>query len=118
LLSQARAEDEKFSTQVKARLDLAKKLYQRVLELEAQGSITPPAPVYEWSKRWLEAELDLSVNKTDQVAAYAAHLDRMKLMEEKAKKVVAATRVESVGWAPQFYRLEAETWLAKAKQKN
>lgn len=83
---------------------------------------------YTWSRRWMEAEKDRSSKRSDQIAAVQAHLDRMRRLEEGgiirdlAKR--ANTTFGNVSLPPgefrtslEFYRLEAESWLAKAKSE-
>jgi hypothetical protein len=77
---------------------------------------TDAYPVYVWSHFVLQTQFDLSDRKSDQIAALEAHLERMKQLEELLKKVRRlgfGQRIE-VG-AVDYYRLEAEYWLAHAK---
>jgi hypothetical protein len=75
-----------------------------------------PEEVYIWSVRWLQAQRDLSPKHEDQVAALEAHLKRMtdlkKGVEEISRDLMPRIRVDEVEW----YRLEAQLWLMKAKQ--
>ena len=77
---------------------------------------TDAFPVYVWSHFVLQTQFDLSDKKPDQIAALQAHLDRMKKLEELLKKVRRlgfGQRIE-VG-AVEYYRIEAEYWLAHAR---
>jgi hypothetical protein len=110
--------DEKAAENAKARMAAAQKVYQGTLArlkvdanypLDAEG-------LYRWSRRWLEAERELREKKEGRVAAAQAHLDRMKKLEAlmrgwRDSKFFTDTDVAAV----EFYRLEAERWLARAK---
>jgi hypothetical protein len=117
----------------RARLDIARKAYQHV-----EDSIMAPAAdvgklpsrvwtalnleqLVGWSRRWMEAERDASGSKTVQVAALEAHRKRLKKWEDTYSELA---RGESSGeWSHAvdlltFHRLEAEYWLAKAKDER
>jgi hypothetical protein len=83
----------------------------RVRVLDAQK-------LYRWSQRLLTAELELSDKKADRVAAYEAHLKRMKEVEDVIKMEVEGVK-GSEGVADEvegkFHRLEAEIMLERAK---
>jgi hypothetical protein len=72
-----------------------------------------------WSIRWFHAERDLSKKSTDRVAAAEAHLERMKTAEERAKLFEKAGHDGAVrqAVAAEFYRVQAQIWLAQAKGK-
>jgi hypothetical protein len=75
-----------------------------------------PDTFYRWSRRWMEAEREMSTKEADQLAALKAHLARMEDMEKlvggMVKAGVARTPAdESMGT---YYRLEAEDLLARA----
>jgi hypothetical protein len=75
-----------------------------------------PEDVYIWSVRWLQAQRDLSPKHEDQVVALEAHLQRMtelkKQIQMLSRDLLLPVKVDEAEW----YRLEAELWLAKAKQ--
>ena len=77
---------------------------------------TDAFPVYVWSHFVLQTQFDLSDQKTDHIAALEAHLDRMKKLEELLKKVrrLGFGQAIEVG-AVEYYRIEAEYWLAHAR---
>jgi hypothetical protein len=77
---------------------------------------TDAYPVYVWSHFVLQTQFDLSDKKPDQIAALEAHLDRMKKLEELLKKVrrLGFGQAIELG-ATEFYRIEAEYWLAHAR---
>jgi hypothetical protein len=104
---------------LKAQVVSAAEVYR--LRLEGYRGGEPNSDLestYLWSVRWLNAERDLSKKPNDRVAAAAAHLERMKTVE-----AMAAARVKG-GNAPrhhaaaaEFFRVEAQIWLARAKDK-
>lgn len=72
--------------------------------------------VYVWSHFVLESEFDLSAGKPDRIAALEAHLDRMKKLETLVKKVRKLGFGQSIEvGATEYYRIEAEYWLAHAQ---
>jgi hypothetical protein len=77
---------------------------------------TDAFPVYVWSHFVLQTQFDLSDKKADQIAALEAHLDRMKKLDELLRKVrrLGFGQAIEVG-AAEYYRIEAEYWLAHAK---
>jgi hypothetical protein len=74
--------------------------------------------LFRWAQRLLTAELELSDKKADRVAAYEAHLQRFKDLEDEFKRQVEGFE-GSEGIADvaegRFYRLEAEIMLERAK---
>jgi hypothetical protein len=74
--------------------------------------------VYAWSRLLLDAKRGVSGRQADQIAAYEEHLDRMQKLETLIKKVrrLGFGRSSDVG-ASEYYRIEAEYWLAEAKSQ-
>jgi hypothetical protein len=72
-----------------------------------------------WAQRLLTAELELSDKKADRLAAYEAHLKRMKEVEDEFKKEVEGVKggegVADLDAEVKFHRLEAEIMLERAK---
>jgi hypothetical protein len=72
-----------------------------------------------WAQRLLTAELELSDKKADRVAAYEAHLKRMKEVEDEFKKEVEGVKggegVADLAAEVKFHRLEAEIILEREK---
>jgi hypothetical protein len=110
---------------LKARAVVAEKIYRGAFEgLTRTKKIgntlvqitQTPEEVYIWSVRWLQAQRDLSAKHEDQIAALEAHLKRMTELKEQIKMLsrdlMPNIRVDEAEW----YRLEAQLWLAKAKQ--
>jgi hypothetical protein len=74
--------------------------------------------VYVWSRLLLDARKGVSDRPDKRIAAYEEHLDRMKKLETLIKKVrrLGFGRSSDVG-ASEYYRIEAEYWLAEAKSQ-
>jgi RNA polymerase sigma factor (sigma-70 family) len=71
-----------------------------------------------WSAHWLNAQLALSETKADRLAAYQAHFERMKAVEEVAKAKFDAGSIAVTQYTQtRYHRLEAELWLEKAKAR-
>ena len=55
----------------------------------------PMEPLYTWSRKWLQAILDVPAMRDERLAAYQAHRDRMKnLYDEVHAKYLVALKVE------------------------
>jgi hypothetical protein len=67
----------------------------------------------------LDCRQDLATKPDDRIAAIEEHLARMKKLETLIKKIrrLGFGNSYDVG-ASQYYCLEAEFWLAKAKQRG
>jgi len=74
--------------------------------------------VYVWSRLLLDAKKGVSDRPDKQIAGFEEHLDRMKRLETLVKKVrrLGFGRSSDVG-ASEYYRIEAECWLAEAKSR-
>jgi hypothetical protein len=102
-----------------ARLEAAREAYEgysRQLGVDPAGSNMDL--LYQWSRRWMEAERALAPNKDKQSAASTAHRDRMRTWEAALMNSVQkgnAARFELA--AVRFYRLEAEQWVAEGGQR-
>jgi hypothetical protein len=65
---------------------------------------------------WLKAQLRLLDKKADIIAAYQAHLERIKPFETMAKQKYLAVSIPISEYLPFVYlRIEAEIWLEEAK---
>jgi hypothetical protein len=108
------------SANAKARAEAAAKVYQGTLDRAKvdPGAALDPEKLYQWSRRWMEAEQELSDKKKDRVAAAEAHLERMKKLESVFKTYFEKGLVGPVEPAAQtYFRLEAERGLAQIKDK-
>jgi hypothetical protein len=72
--------------------------------------------VYVWSRMVLDSGRDLATKPAEHIGALQEHFDRMSKLEALIKKVrrLGFGRSYDVG-ASEYYRLEAELWLARAK---
>ncbi|HTU92802.1 MAG TPA: hypothetical protein VMF69_22160 [Gemmataceae bacterium] len=115
---------EEMTALLKARVALAEKAYHESWEefgrTQRIGNVLvlvgKPEDVYAWSVRWLKAQRDRSSKQEEQVAALEDHLKRMTELQKRVKLVakdLLSPRAESDA---EWYRLEAQLWLAKAKQ--
>lgn len=93
---------------LKARVALAEKAYR-------EAFAEKPEDVYRWSVRWLQAQRDVSPKHEDHVAALEAHLKRMTELQKQVKMLSKSRTKENDA---EWYRLEAQLWLAKAKVKQ
>jgi len=95
----------------------AKRAYGNALERYKTGN-SDPEGVYLWSRRWLEAQRKASTEKVDQTKAFEDHCARMKELEELVKnRSEAGTETAAYRAAAEFYRAEAELWLARDAAK-
>jgi hypothetical protein len=112
---------------LKSRVDLAEKTYRTVFEgltlSKKVGNILvlvtdDPEEVYKWSVRLLHAQRDLSPKREDQIVALEAHLKRMtelkKVVQNLTRDLLPRIKDDEAEW----YRLEAQIWLAKEKAKQ
>jgi hypothetical protein len=109
------AEPSKLSSLAEARLQAAIKQYQETWSYYQQARIDS-YQVYVWSRLILDCRREMADKPADQIAALDEHLDRMKKLETLIKKVrrLGFGRSYDVG-ASEYYRLEAEYWLAREK---
>jgi hypothetical protein len=104
----------------KARAAAARKVYEHLME---RYKVDPnfqnePERSYLWSRRWMEAEREAAATKAGRVAAVEGHLERMKKWEKifKEGRERGIFSPADVG-AAEFYRLEADDWLAEEKAR-
>jgi hypothetical protein len=99
----------------RARAEAARRVYE--------GNLDPRPPfgdvlekLYRWSCRLLDAERDAAEDKKERQAAVENHYKRMRALEIRAKDWFRLGLIPAIQ-VPQaeYYRLEAEAWLAKAK---
>jgi len=108
------------TTSAKALLEAAKTTYQGHSAMMkagvAAGKGNDVEFMYQWSRRWLDSERSIDKAKTKQVVAFEGHLSRMKVLEARCRSQVEvgmAFKYELS--AVEFFRIEAEQWLAEAK---
>lgn len=80
------------------------------------SGVAQPENTYVWSVRWLHAQRALSPKYEDQVAALEAHFKRMTELHKAVKELSTDLMPKCKETEAEWYRLEAEIWLAKAKQ--
>jgi hypothetical protein len=110
---------------LKARVAVAEKAYREAWEelgrTQKFGNVLvlvgKPEDVYTWSVRWLTAQRDLSSKPEERITALEAHLKRMTELQNRIKslnKDLLQPRAEAEA---EWYRLEAQLWLAKEKKQ-
>jgi hypothetical protein len=106
------------SALLKARLDAARKTYEWLAKNYIESRPPIGELLYRWSCRWLDAEREMSDKQEDRVAAYKAHLRRMRELESVARDRFRNHFVPvEEDTAAQFYRAEAEVWLERARHR-
>jgi hypothetical protein len=98
-----------------ARLQAALKNFEETWVYYQQARIDS-YQVYVWSKLILDCRREMTDKPADRVTALEDHLGRMKKLEALIKRVrrLGFGRSYDVG-ASEYYRLEAEFWLARDK---
>lgn len=103
----------------KARRDAAKEVYEGAWQRHLQEPERVPGDVvyfHDWSVRWLQAERDLGPTKAEQIAALEGHLKRMQFWKEFLHGEFKDGQIPKYSLsAAEFFRLEAEDWLAAAR---
>jgi hypothetical protein len=97
-----------------AKLEAARKTFESVWASRNYRQVETP---YQWSCRWLEAQLQVGDKKEDKVAAHQQHLKRMQELErltqqQYQQQILGITQVH----AARYYVVEAEESLAQAKK--
>jgi RNA polymerase sigma factor (sigma-70 family) len=99
-------------------VEAARKTYEENRKLLRVSQEIRVEELYRWSRRWLEAELELGGGKDRREAALRAHHDRMKELAKFAhSQVDAGLAWTSDASAADFYRTQAELWLARGQAK-
>ena len=75
--------------------------------------------VYVWSRLMIDARREIGGKAADRITAIEDHLARMKALEALIKRIrkIGFGRSYDVG-ASEYYRLEAEFWLASEKTRK
>jgi site-specific recombinase XerD len=102
----------------KAKVAAARKTYEVIWKNNREGLVPFAELAYRWSKRWLEAELELGDKKEEQIAAHQAHKERMRELARVTRDRYR-NRVNTIEetTATEFYIAEAEIWLEQAKNR-
>jgi hypothetical protein len=117
----ANEDAEAASATAKARLALARAALAAVRTDVGRGQFNPGErdPISIWSRRRLEARLDLSKTKADRVAAAQEHVDEMKNVEQLIIRLDQAGLVDRLAkMDAEYRRLEAESWLEREKMSR
>jgi hypothetical protein len=118
-VSFAPASQEKQASKVpslaEARHQAARKQFDLIWQYYQQNRVES-FDVYVWSRLLLNSRRSLSKNPADRVSALEEHLDHMTKLEALIRKIrrLGFGRSSDVG-ASEYYRIEAECWLAEAK---
>jgi hypothetical protein len=96
-------------------VEAAAKRYDLIWQDYSQKRV-PTFDVYLWSRLLLDARRGTSSKPADRTAACEEHLDHMRRLESLVKKIrrLGSGRSSDVG-ATEYWRIEAECWLAEAK---
>lgn len=109
------------TSNARARLEAARKVYQGILARQQLESNPQPVDFENlcmWSRRWMDAQRDISDEKDNQLDAIGAHLGRVKELERAAGEWLKVNAVpESEVAALEYHRLQAEYWLVQAKAR-
>jgi hypothetical protein len=103
-----------------ARAAAARKVYEGTLARYRRDSTfrMDPETLHLWSRRWMDADHELAQTRAARLAAVEGHLARMRDWEKQvtaAKEQGFVTPVDLA--AAEFFRLEAETALAREKAR-
>lgn len=107
---------------VEAQVALAKRALKLIDQSSSLGAPVDNAQgrTYGWSRRLMAAQVSLAATEPDphasRLAAFGAHYNRMRGWEERLRPRVRSGQLSSLDFAEaEFYRIEAETWLANEK---
>ena len=97
------------------RRDAARKQFDLTWQFYQQNRVDT-FDVYLWSRLLLDAEKSVSHQPAARIAACQVHLDHMVRLEALIRKIrrLGFGRANDVG-ASEYFRIEAESWLAEAK---
>jgi hypothetical protein len=103
---------------IRAKVEAARRTYEVVWANNREALVPFVEVGYRWSRRWLEAELELSDQKAVRETAYQAHRDRMQKLSRitNDRYRARANTVEEVT-ATDFYFAESALWLEQARSK-
>jgi hypothetical protein len=106
-----------------ARSKAARKVYEDAMQHRLQVPESKAGDIsylHDWSVRWMQAEKDFGpAKKSAQIAACEGHLKRMQSCKEAIDaEVRIGTTPRHSATAAEFFRLEAEDWLAAARAEG
>ena len=102
--------------QAKAMVAAAEKAYAASIIPPFNSGLVDLEQVYTWSRRWLQAAVNIARTPGDRETAYRDHRDRMQRLRNSVQTMnTAGTRggEENRLAAAQFYLAEASLWLAQ-----
>lgn len=103
----------------KQRLQVAQEANNAIKTMRKNRENASAEQVYRWSRRLMEAEMEMSEKKADQIAAVNAYLLRMKEIEKLAKEGYQQGEVGYLELVDaKWYVLEAESLLSRAKAEK
>ena len=99
------------------RVQAAAKQYDLVWQYYQQSRVDT-RDVYLWSRLLLDARNAVSNRPADRIRDCEEHLDHMRKLEALIKKIrrLGFGRSSDVG-ASEYFRIEAESWLAEARKR-
>ena len=97
-----------------ARLKAARQAYEQLVKTIGFGTVDFET-LHTWSRRILDAQTEAAPR--ERVAALEAHLARMRDLEKMAgERYKTGNASPADVTATEYYRIEAETWLAQARR--
>ncbi len=100
-------------------MELAKKTFDMDLKRFRNAQLADTGRLCTWSRRWMEAQLDLAKAKNERLAAYSAHVTRMREVARIARQFATTGQGrESDATAAEYSLVQAQLWLAEAKNKK
>jgi hypothetical protein len=102
----------------KRMLDAARKTYEMDMLRFRNQQLAGTDTLCLWSRRWLDAQVDLAKAKDERLPAYREHLERMRVVERMAKAYAATGQGRAAdATAAEYSRIQAELLLVQAKAK-
>ncbi len=102
-----------------ARVQAAQKVYEGILKRrQGDPQFEASEPVYQWSRRWMEAKQAVNDTKQNRLQAVKDHLERMKQLKATIEQGIKGGFLPTYEVeAGKFYQLEAEQLLRDAERK-
>lgn len=103
----------------KDRVDAARRTFDTMWKNYREGRRVSDDSLYRWSLRLLDSEKEVATAPADKIAAYEGHRKRMRELESLISNLQRAgqTTVDEVS-STEYYRIEADIWLLKAKSEK
>lgn len=80
-----------------------------------RAGVSAPTELFDWSRRWLDAQLVLCQTKKDRLDAYQAYVECNRQLEQAIHALVKAGQSSRMdGSAATYFRTEAEIMLLEA----